>query len=115
MIDIFALTKTALYTLSPTVPFALSPYEGDVLPDRYIAYQLIDDAAEDHADNVEIARTYEMQVTIWDKNGLVNLPDVDTAMLAVGFTKRNRRQLPKDPKTGHIGLAQFYLYLEVNL
>lgn len=114
MVDIFAIAKTALDVLSPAVPFALAPYEGATLPDRYIVYQLINDDAEDHADNSEIARMYEIQVTIWDKNGLVNLPDIDTVMLAAGFHKGRRRQLPKDPKTGHIGIAQSYIYLEVN-
>ena len=115
MIDVFSLTKTALDTLNPAVPFAASPFEGATLPDRYIVYQLIDDDAADHADNVEIARLYIMQITTWDKKGFVDLPDIDTAMLAAGFTKGKRRQLPKDQKTGHVGLAQFYSYFEVNL
>jgi hypothetical protein len=115
MIDVFALTKTALDTLNPAVPFALSPYEGATLPDRYIVYQLIEDDAEDHADNVEIARSYTMQITTWDRNGLVDLPDIDLAMLAAGFAKGKRRQLPKDQKTGHVGIAQFYSYQEIHL
>jgi hypothetical protein len=115
MTTIFERVTTALNTLSPAVPFALAPYEGATLPDTFIAFQLIDSPPEDHADNVEIARSYLVQVSIYSKTGLVSLPNVDAAMVAAGFAKGPMRQLPKDQATGHYGLAKDYVYLEFTL
>lgn len=110
MTSIFERVTTALSTLSPSIPFALAPYKG-TLPDTYIVYQLIDGASEQQADNAETERSYTVQVTIWNKSGLVSLPDVGTAMTASGFLKSSERQLPQDQGTGHYGLAQDYVYL----
>lgn len=112
MTTIFERTSTALATLSPAIPYAMAPYKGDPLPDTYIVYQLIPSSAVQHADDEETEREYNMQVTVWDVNGLVSLPDVDTAMKAAGFMKSDQRQLPQDPNTGHYGLATDYVYLE---
>ncbi len=84
MTTIFERVETALGTITPAVPFAMAPYEG-TLPDQYVVHQLITSPAEEHADNVETARSYTVQVTIWSKSGLVAIPDVDTAMIAAGF------------------------------
>lgn len=113
MTTIFERTETALGTLSPAVAFSLAPYESTAaLPDQYVTHQLITGAPEEHADNVEVARSYLVQVTIWSRTGLVSIPNVDAAMLAAGFMKSNERQLPKDQQTGHYGLAKDYIYLE---
>jgi hypothetical protein len=110
---IFELVEDALSTLSPAVPFALHPYQSlDTLPDTYITYQLPDSTAEQHADNIETERSYLVQIDVWDVNGLVSLPNVDTAMTTAGFQKSRRRQLPRDALTGHFGLALDYVYLE---
>ena len=114
MTTIFARVETALGTISPAVPFAMAPYEGS-LPDQFIVHQLLPSPPHDHADNVEIARAYFVQVTIWSKSGLAVLPDVDAAMKAAGFKKGSERQLPKDSQSGHYGLATDYLYLEITL
>jgi len=113
MTSIFARVKNALDTLSPAVPHALAPYKtsGD-LPDLYIAYQLITSPAEQSADNIETERSYLVQVTIWNRAGLVTLPDVTTAMRSAGFRAGTFRQLPQDPQTGHYGLAKDFVYLE---
>jgi hypothetical protein len=111
MTTIFERVDDALTTLSPPVPYALAPYKSGDLPDIYIVYQLIVSPAELHADDAETERSYTMQVTVWDVNGLVNLPDIDTVMIAEGFYKSDQRQLPQDPDTGHYGLATDYVYL----
>ena len=113
MTTIFERVTTALTALSPAVPFALAPYEttGD-LPDTYLAFQLISGNAEQHADNVETQRSYLVQVSIFSRNGLVSLPDVNSVMLAAGFEKNTERQLPKDAQSGHFGLAKDFTYLE---
>jgi hypothetical protein len=104
MTTIFERVKNALDTLSPTVPFASAPYisTGD-LPDLYVTYQLIDSPPVDHADNVEIARSYLIQISIYNRAGLASLPNVDLAMTSAGFRKGSFRQLKKDDLTGHHG------------
>lgn len=112
MTTIFERVHTALGTISPAVPFNPAPYKSKTtLPDVYLTYQLIVDTPEQSADDVETERSYLMQVSIFSRAGLVSLPDVDTAMLAAGFKKGQRRQLPQDPQTGHYGLAQEYTYI----
>jgi hypothetical protein len=114
MTTIFERLKSAMDTLSPVVPHALAPYEG-TLPDLYIVYQLLPSQPVDHADNVEIARADYVQVSIYNRAGLVSLPNVDAAMIAAGFVKDSFRQLPKDLDTGHYGLAKDYVFLEFSL
>ena len=112
MTTIFERVNTALNTLSPAVPFALAPYKSvSALPDTFIAYQLIDGAPEQHAENVETLRSYLVQVSIYARDGLVSIPNVDAAMTAAGFQKGSERQLPQDTETGHYGLAKDYVYL----
>lgn len=112
--SIWTITATALATLSPAVPYSVAPYKttSGALPDAFIAYQLIDGSPEQHADDAETARSYLMQVTIWDRNGLfAAATPIDTALIAAGFIKGRERQLPQDPQTGHFGLAIEYSYL----
>ncbi len=107
MTTIFERMETALATLSPAVPFALAPYKSSgALPELYLAYQLIDDSPEQHADDTETERSYLIQVSIFSRTGLLLLPDVDTAMLTAGFEKGRERQLLQDPQTGHYRLAK---------
>jgi hypothetical protein len=115
MTTIFERVETALDTLSPAVPHAMSRYltaNNADLPDTFIVYQLIGGAPEQHADDAETQRTYRVQVSIYAREGLVALPDVDAAMTAAGFTEGPERQLPFDEKTRHFGLAKDYFYLE---
>jgi hypothetical protein len=110
MPTIFEITNDALEEISPAVPFGMDMLIGE-LPDVYIVYSLISGVGEEHADNLETARTYRVQVSIMSKDGLVSLPDVDAVMLAAGFLKGPERALPKDSTTSHYGLAKDYFYL----
>jgi hypothetical protein len=110
MTTIFERVETALGTISPAVPFALSPYKG-TLPDAYIVHQLIDSPTEQHADGVETERSYKVQITLWDKAGVPSTTKVDAAMSAAGFYKGNVRQLPQDAQTHHYGLAVEFVYV----
>jgi hypothetical protein len=114
MTTIFERVNTALATLSPAVTFAMDDLIGS-LPDTYIVYKLIDGVGTDHADNIEIARAYRVQISIMNKSGLVGLPNVDGVMLAAGFTLGPERQLPKDSTTSHYGLAKDYFYQQFAL
>jgi hypothetical protein len=116
MATIFQRVNDALATLSPAIPFGMDIFKqvgSAALPSQYITYQLLSGVAEDHADNQETMRTYRVQVNIMSDTGLAVLPDVNTAMLAAGFTKGPERALPKDESTGHYVLAKDYFYLEV--
>ena len=110
MTTIFEITNTALGTITPAVTFAMDVLIG-TLPDTYLVYSLISGVGEEHADNAETARTYRVQVSIMNKDGLASLPDVDAAMLAAGFKKGPERALQKDSTTSHYGLAKDYFYL----
>lgn len=110
MPTIFEITNDALETLSPSVPFAMDELIGE-LPDTYITYFLVSGTGEEHADNVEVSRTYRVQVNIMNKDGLASLPDVDSVMTAAGFTRGPERALAKDSATSHYGLAKDYFYL----
>ncbi len=114
MTSIFARVSTALAALTPAVPYALAPYlsADGTLPDTFLAYQLIASPAEQHADDAETQRSYLIQVSIYSRSGLDSLPNVDGAMTAAGFQPGDFLQLPKDPESGHFGLAKDYHYLE---
>jgi hypothetical protein len=111
MTTIFERVETALGTISPAVNYAAAPYKG-TLPNAFITHQLINSPPEQHADNVEIERSYTIQISIWNKTDIPSEAGVDTAMLAAGFMKGDVRQLPQDPQTHHYGLAIEYFYLE---
>jgi len=109
---IFERVKTALNTLSPAVAHSMEPYIATgALPDTFVTYLLVVGSPEEHADDAETERGYLVQVSIRDRTGLVSLPNVDGVMLTAGFEKGRERQLPKDPETGHFGLAKEYTYL----
>jgi len=113
MTTIWERTNTALTGLG--VPMAANRYlveSGHELPEQYIVYQLISSPPELHADNVEKYRSYRMQVTIWDRNGLANLPDISGSMVAAGFCRGPIRELPYVESTRHYGLAYDFLYLD---
>jgi len=115
MTTIFERVKTALGNLSPAIPYALGQRltaTGAELPDTFIVYLLVSGDPEQHADDAETQRTYQVQVSIYARGGLVTLPDVDAAMLAQGFTQGPERQLLYDKETRHFGLAKDYFYLE---
>jgi hypothetical protein len=111
---IWERTKAALDTLTG-VPTAANQYlvaSGQELPDQFIVYQLISSPPELHADNVEVHRSFRMQVTCYDRTGLANLPDITGAMTAAGFARGPIRELPYHPATRHYGLALEFVYME---
>lgn len=113
MTSIFSRAYNALSPLG--LPLAMGIYltaNGVELPSRYLVYNLVTSGAEQSADDVETLRAYDLQVTLWDKTGLDSPPDMDGAMRAAGFRKGASRQLPRDPDSGHFGLATDYTFLE---
>ena len=84
----------------------------DDLPDRFIVYQMISDPPRQHADNLETSRLYRVQVTVYDRTGLADLPDIEGAMLAADFQRAGSVELPYNRQTRHYGLALDFYYLE---
>lgn len=113
MTTIFERAASALATLS--VPYANQvelTATGSDLPDLYLVYFLVSAPPILHADNTERLRANRVQVSIYSRSGLVSLPDVDSAMVAAGFDRAGKYQLPYSRETKHFGLALDYIFLE---
>jgi hypothetical protein len=67
------------------------------------------------ADNLEIAREFTVQVTVYSRTGLTDLPDVIGAMTAAGFVHGVDIQLPYEPSTRRYGLAMEFTILQETL
>lgn len=96
------------------VPLAANVYQvatGAQLPDLYIVYQLISDTGALYGNDLDLLRTERVQVTIWSRDGLANLPDVSGALRSAGFTRGPGRELPRSQDTGHYGLALDFYHL----
>lgn len=111
MTTIFERVENALATVSPAINYSSTPYKG-ALPNAYVTHQLLTSPPELHADNVELERSYTIQLNYWDISNIPSTTSVDAAMLAAGFQKNTVRQLPQDQQTNHYGLAVEYIYLE---
>jgi hypothetical protein len=110
---IWERTKSALTSLG--VPMAANVYipaTGAERPDQYLVYFLVVGDPLQHADNAETLRDSTVQVSIYSRNGLTGLPDVEGAMLAAGFTFVESRELPYSEDTRHFGLAIDFSYVE---
>jgi hypothetical protein len=110
---IFDRTATALATLS--VPYANQvyiPQTGTPLPDQFIVFFLVSSQPVLQADDAEKLRGNRVQVSIYDRAGLQSPPDIDAAMVAAGFKRSAKNQLPYNQETRHYGLAFEYTYLE---
>jgi hypothetical protein len=106
-------TNSALSPLS--VPYAASRLQistGGEYPDLFMVYFSLPSTPDQHADDKETLRSYTMQVNIFSRDGLINLPDVDGVMMAAGFTKGKVIEIPLDEETGHFGLGTEFLYSE---
>jgi hypothetical protein len=85
---------------------------GESLPDAYLVYFLIADPPAQHADDAETLRNHHVQVSAYSRSGLSTLPDIAGAMVAAGFTRGPRRELPYNQSTRHFGLALEFWFLE---
>ena len=112
--DPYELTATAMATLSGSVPYAADANRDDLadpLPDLFIVFSEVPAGPQQSADDDETERFYRMQVSIYNRAGLINLPDTDTAMQAVGFRFAGDTHLPYNDKTLHYGIAREYTIL----
>ncbi len=81
-------------------------------PAAYIVYNVVTSPAVQHADNIEKHRAYTVQVTYYNRSGLVAMPDIPAAMAAAGFMAAGRRELPYNQDTRHYGYALDFVYVE---
>ena len=110
--SIWEITQEALEGLGvPMAANVMIPASGEALPDLFLVYQLISSPPVLHAEDLEIMRSYRMQVTIYSRDGLVNLPDVADEMVEAGFSRSVIRELPYNADTRHYGLAMEFVYL----
>jgi hypothetical protein len=84
---------------------------SDPLPDLFITFQQISPVPAQSADDVETLREVDMQLSIFSRTGLTNLPDTDTAMGTVGFRYTGETPIPYNDKTEHYGVAREYVKL----
>lgn len=113
MTTIFESAAAALATLN--VPYANQiylPETGTALPNVFMVYSLVSSIPQQAADDTEKMRTNRVQVSVYSRSGLVSLPNVDSAMVAAGFKRSAKNQLPFNRETRHYGLALEYIYLE---
>lgn len=105
--SIWETVQTALTGLGlPLAANTMILSTGEEYPDQYILYQLISNPPEHHADDAEKLRSYLMQVSVFSRDGLATIPtQVETAMLAAGFTRVAGRELPYNQQTRHYGHA----------
>jgi hypothetical protein len=86
---------------------------GSDYPDQYLVYQMISNPPLLHGDDVELVRRYRMQVNFFSRTGLDSIPaQIETAMLAAGFTRLEGREIPYNQDTRHFGLSMDFNYLE---
>lgn len=112
--SIWETTQTALTGLSlPLAANQMIVPTGTALPAQFLVYQMISDPPELHADNAETLRSYRMQVSLYSRSGLASVPaQIETAMLAAGFTRLGSRELPYNRDTQHFGIAMDFNFLE---
>ena len=108
--------ERTLAALTPLgLPMAANVYiaaTGNALPDTYLVYFLVSSPPEQHADDAETLRSYNMQVSYYARAGLAGMPNIDGAMTAAGFARGPQTELPYNQLTRHFGLALEYVYLE---
>jgi hypothetical protein len=111
--SIWSDTYTALSGIGlPLAANTMIVATGADLPDQFIVYSMISNPPEQHADNVEKLRSYRMQISVYSRTGMTTIPaQVETAMLAAGFTRLEGRELPYNQQTRHFGLAMDFNYL----
>ena len=106
---IWELVENTLSALGlPTLSAAANQMilaSGETLPDQFLVYQLISAPPLQHADDRETMRIWRVQVSIFDRNGLSNLPDVTGVMVEAGFTRGPMRELEYDKNKRHFGLG----------
>jgi hypothetical protein len=108
---IWEITQNALEGLN--IPMAANVFispTGDILPDLFLVYQLVDSPPLLHADDFEGMRYYRMQVTIYSRDGMSIYTSVANAMVDAGFTRSSMRELPYNNETRHYGLAMDFIY-----
>ena len=113
--NIWEITQEALEILGiPIAANAMIPASWEALPDLFLVYQLISSPPIRHADDLEKLRSYRMQVKVYSREGLADLPDVPGAMVEAGFSRSNIIELPYNADTRHYGLAMDFVFLSAS-
>lgn len=109
---IWEITRDALSGLDvPTAANVMISPTGEALPDVFLVYQLVSSPPIVHVDDFENMRLYRVQVTVYSRDGLANLPNVAGAMVDAGFSRSAMRELPYNPETRHFSLAMDFIFI----
>jgi hypothetical protein len=110
---IWQRTLNALTGLGlPMAPNVYLTASGSNYPDEYLVYFLVSSPPELAADNVEMLRSYRMQVSYYSRAGLAAMPDIKGAMVAAGFEVDAMIEHPYNLATRHYGIGFEFIYLE---
>ena len=114
MASIWETTAAALSGVGlPVAANTIVSAYGTDYPDQYLIYQMVSNPPKLHADDLEVVRSYRMQVSIYSRSGMASYPGlVEAAMLAAGFTRLEGREIPYNPTTRHFGLSMDFNFLE---
>lgn len=108
MSTIWEITASALAPLGENL--AADKYAGEP-PDRFLVYSLVSSPPVGHGDNRELLREYRVQVSLYDRAGVVDYQGIVDAMTAAGFSAGPMRGIPFNQTTGHFGLVMEFVYL----
>ncbi|MBU5670251.1 hypothetical protein [Paenibacillus brevis] len=113
MINIYAVTYTALESLGYPVREQGTYAPNETLPEAFVTYQIIDSPNNSAADNLPTSQTTRVQVNLYSRD-----PDIKqgadgllkSVMLPAGFLRAGGRDLPFSLQTGHYGYTCDYRY-----
>jgi uncharacterized radical SAM superfamily Fe-S cluster-containing enzyme len=103
------MNQLVIETLKPLgVPVAFQKYKGTET--TYISFSFYNEIPKLHADDVEKATGYYVQIDVWSKGDYSSLVDqVKTAMTASGFRKTSAADLyEKDTEMYHKAIRFSY-------
>ena len=112
MATIWELAEDALDGLGCTVAAnVLVLADGVERPDEYMTFFVFSATEAQSADDAETLRSWMVQVSYYNRAGLVGMPDIKSAMAAAGFRAGAWRELPYNQQTRHYGMALDFNYL----
>lgn len=112
MSTIWELAEDALDGLGCAVAAnVLVAASEELRPDEYMTFFVFSTTPAQSGDDAETLRNWMVQVSYYNRAGLVGMPDISGAMAAAGFRAGAWRELPYNQQTRHYGMALDFNYL----
>ncbi|MDP4095472.1 hypothetical protein OIN60_01525 [Paenibacillus sp. P96] len=115
MTNMYALIYDTLLQLGYPVREQGTYAEGEVLPETFVTYQVIDTPDVSHADNLPTAWTVRIQVALYSKKPAIKQgaeAAIRDVMLPADFMRIGGRDLPYSQATGHYAYTCDYRYYD---